>query len=184
MHRHRVLVGLLALLSTIAGLLVSTGSPAAADPPTDYLTLVNRDGREEVFTIGNGTAGSCALYHNWETRPGDRTSWNGWRSLGGCLQDPLDLNGSINPDGRLEVFAIGAGNYVYHIYQSPAAASGWSAWQQLNGGRLGRAPTVQSNWGSPIYLLGPGVPPDRNVYCTEQNPAAPSGWNNWHLCVG
>ena len=38
-----------------------------------------------------------------------------------------------NNDGRLEVFAFGVNDAVWHIWQDPAALNGWSNWDNLGG---------------------------------------------------
>lgn len=38
---------------------------------------------------------------------------------------------ALNGDGRLEVFARGSDQALWHIYQQPGTATGWSSWESL-----------------------------------------------------
>src|SRR6187402_3310391 len=53
-----------------------------------------------------------------------------WNSLGGVITtDPTVIR---NSDGRLEVFARGTDNALWHIWQT-APNDGWSDWSSLGG---------------------------------------------------
>jgi hypothetical protein len=62
--------------------------------------------------------------------------WSGWAELG---TPQVALTGqpvvARNKDERLEVFMLGADGAVWHIWQDPAAADGWSPrrWHSLQG---------------------------------------------------
>jgi hypothetical protein len=178
----RGLAAMLILIGSIAASLIAATPASANTNPTDYLRLRNLDGRYEEFTIGNGTPNSCALYHRWQQRPGDDSSWTGRQSLGGCLNHNLNLNGASNPDGRLEIFAIANSTYdLFHIWQAPSTSSGWSSWQTLKGGQLTYAPNIYILSGGLLSLLGPGT--DGYTWCIDQSPSSPGGWGNWRRCV-
>lgn len=172
---------ILVLMGSFSASLIAA-APASADPtPTSYLRLRNLDGRWEHFMIGNGTPGSCALYHKWQTRPGDDSSWSGWQSLGGCLDENLELNGDSNPDGRLEIFAIAKSSwYLFHIWQAPGTPGGWSSWQTLRGGQLLFAPDISILSGGLLRLSGTGI--DGGTWCISQSPSTPGGWGSWGRC--
>lgn len=87
---------------------------------------VNLDGRLEVFSIGD----DHNVWHRWEATVND-----GWNANWVSLSKPSGTNAKSisvgrNQDGRLEVFAPGADNVLYHIWQvSPGG--GWSTWQSM-----------------------------------------------------
>jgi hypothetical protein len=74
----------------------------------------NQDGRLEVFVIG----ADGALWHIWQTSPGG--TWGSWASLGAqsssvtVIGDPFVTE---NGDGRLEAFAIGSDDALWHTWQ-------------------------------------------------------------------
>jgi hypothetical protein len=57
--------------------------------------------------------------------------WSGWSSLGGTItSDPAV---AVNSDGRLEVFARGTDDALWHIWQTAPHAGPWSGWSSLGG---------------------------------------------------
>src|SRR5258708_38226931 len=63
-------------------------------------------------------------------RSAPNNGWSGWASLGGIITtEPIC---GRNPDGRLEVFARGTDNALWHIWQT-APNNGWSGWDTLGG---------------------------------------------------
>src|SRR5882757_2144646 len=54
-------------------------------------------------------------------------AWSGWESLGGTLISAPVVSSWAN--GRLDVFAIGTDNAVYHKWFD----GGWSGWESLGG---------------------------------------------------
>lgn len=87
----------------------------------------NQDGRLEVFTTENAHA---EMWHDWQTSPNG--NWNGW----GNLQSGFGFVGAAPAtaqiyDGRLEVFAVGRDNNIYHNF---VQTGGWSGWQKLQSG--------------------------------------------------
>ena len=63
----------------------------------------------------------------WQTAPNN--GWSGWESLGGWIDD---LSVAQNNDGRMEVFARGADQSLWHKWQT-TPNSGWSGWESLGG---------------------------------------------------
>jgi alpha/beta hydrolase fold len=55
--------------------------------------------------------------------------WGGWESLGGVLTSRPAIG--VNEDGRIEVFARGTDNHVWHVWQT-SPNGGWSGWQALD----------------------------------------------------
>ena len=91
----------------------------------------DRDGRLEVFLQGHPDT-------VWHIRqdPTAPDGWSGWTELGtpqvGLTGQPMVAR---NKDGRHEVFMLGADGAVWHIWQDPAVADGWSPprWHSLQG---------------------------------------------------
>jgi hypothetical protein len=75
---------------------------------------VNDDGRLEAFVIGS----DGALWHIWQLTPGG--AWGNWHSLGtpsssvNAIGDPFVAE---NDDGRLEAFAVGSDDKLWHTWQ-------------------------------------------------------------------
>jgi hypothetical protein len=65
----------------------------------------------------------------WQTAPNN--GWSGWSSLGGVIT--TEPSTGQNADGRLEVFARGSNNAVWHIWQSAPSSGPWSGWASLGG---------------------------------------------------
>jgi len=91
----------------------------------------NDDGRLEAFVWTVGVDAAQDLWHIWQTTTGG--SWGTWSSLG-HPPTGLILEGSPivvqNDDGRLEVFATGPDNALWHIWQVAPNGS-WSTWNSL-----------------------------------------------------
>ncbi|HYX48659.1 MAG TPA: hypothetical protein VE843_02885 [Ktedonobacteraceae bacterium] len=89
----------------------------------------NDDGRLEAFVCAMEV--DPALWHIWQTTTGE--TWSSWNSLSLPPTNVL-LEGSPtvveNDDGRLEVFATGADNALWHIWQLAPNGS-WSTWTSL-----------------------------------------------------
>ena len=56
--------------------------------------------------------------------------WSGWASLGGEITSSPVV--TSDADGRLEVFARGTDNALWHMWQT-APNNGWSSWASLGG---------------------------------------------------
>jgi hypothetical protein len=101
-------------------------------------------------------------------------SWSGWNSLGGGISGaPTAI---MNLDGRLEIFALGGGNAIYHNYQT-SPSGGWSGWTWM-GGSLQQAPAVVMNADGRLELFGWGT--DSALWHAWQQTAAnSSSWSGW-----
>ena len=92
----------------------------------------NDDGRLEAFARTGGVDG-LELWHIWQVAPNG--TWDNWASLG-SPSPGLTFEGSptiaVNDDGRLEIFATGLDNALWHIWQ--VAPNGpWDNWASLGG---------------------------------------------------
>jgi hypothetical protein len=150
-----------------------TGDPAVA---------LNSDGRLEVFARG----ADGGLWHNWQTAPPVSyiANWSGWEPLGGQItSDPAV---ALSCAGRLEVFALGTGNTLMHIWQTVPHGGPWSAWASLPGEVLTSAPTAiyDAIGGLEVFASGPNNVLQQISQRTDcpYNPYAPlppwSGWNS------
>ncbi len=120
---------------TAGGIVYQTTSPGGwfIVQPGDVLWLVNQNGSDEAFWIGNATGYSNPgqLWHSW--RRGDG-SWSGAYSLGGQIYD--GFCGMRNPDsGTLEIFVKAAGGDVNHKRQLWPAGD-WGGWENDIGGQI------------------------------------------------
>jgi len=92
-----------------------------------------------------------------------------WQNLGGWSKD---IEVAKNADGRLEVFAIGSDNQVYHIWQI-TPGGGWSGWAGIPGGIGYKEIDVGRNLDGQLEVFAVGV--DNFVYTSWQR----DGWNGW-----
>ncbi|MEP6749911.1 MAG: hypothetical protein ABJB86_19390 [Bacteroidota bacterium] len=84
-----------------------------------------------------------------------------------------------NKDGRLEVFALGGDNALYHIWEnSPGGA--WHAWGTLEGHDLHGpiATALNADGRAEVFVLGG----DGKIWSRSQNAA--SGWDPWFTIGG
>ena len=134
-HRHR-------RVGAAAAVMVAAPVTASADngPHAGTDTVTNRDGNQEQFTIGGDNG--CTVYHRWASSGGVIPS-GGWSSMGGCVFAGYGLDVGMNPNGRLEVFAIGTDHAVWHEWQTVAGSGPWSDWASL-GGYATSGPSVVS----------------------------------------
>ncbi|MDB6024956.1 MAG: putative peptidoglycan binding protein [Verrucomicrobiales bacterium] len=113
----------------------------------------NANGSLEPFTISGNT-----LYHSWFN--------NGWvapQSLGGAI---TDLSVGTWTDGRLEIFGVGTGGDMQHVFQLVANGStGWSAWSSLGGGGITRVSAGRNLDGRlELFVIGGGGTPYHNYW--------------------
>jgi hypothetical protein len=102
-----------------------------------FSTVVWRDGRSEVFALGQ----DGAIWHDyWDTAKGD---WSGWGSLGGSLS--TGAAGIVWLDGHGELFAADASGVAWHNYSGAAFPSGWSGWNKIDGVAIASRP-VPVRW--------------------------------------
>jgi len=139
----------------------------------------NADGRLEIFALDS----VGALWHTWQTSPGD--GWFHWFSSG-RPQVTLDwLDVIQNADGRLEVFALAEGRSLWHIWQT-APNGTWSPWTSFGNG----GPPGLSHIGAPhaaknadgrleVFLTAPtsGIP-DIVLWRISQVTSGGS-WGDW-----
>lgn len=141
------------------------GTPASDTALTErFIVGSNRDGRQEVFAIGN----DGNVWQIWQTAPnGD---WSDWGKLG---QPPVGIRpadritAGRNEDGRQELFVMGGDNALWHIWQV-APNAGWSHWASLGKPRDSfdgsepakerdlSEPVVQQNTDGHLEVFAPG----------------------------
>src|SRR5436190_10527327 len=102
----------------------------------------NEDGRIEVFVCGD----RGEIEHNWQREPNGEwvTTAGRWPSLQGLVAagDP-ELVVARNADGRLELFARGAGGDTHHVAQR-YPNGGFGAWHSV-GARSPGMPAVAAD---------------------------------------
>jgi hypothetical protein len=115
------------------------GDGRLTDGPTACL---DREGR--ICLFGRGLDGALYL----KRREGD--TWLAWESLGGVIKyAPAPV---LTFDGRLAVFAVGADDAIWHLYQD----GGWNAWSTLGGG-INAAPAAVVDGSGILWLFGRGL---------------------------
>jgi C1A family cysteine protease/acylphosphatase len=97
---------------------------------------------------------------------------SGWQSLGGGLTTE-PVTGS-NKDGRIEVFARGTNNALWHTWQT-AAGGAFSGWASL-GGVITSVPAVVANADGRLEVFARGT--DGALWHIWQT-AANGGWSGW-----
>jgi C1A family cysteine protease len=98
--------------------------------------------------------------------------WGGWGSLGGVITtEPV---AGRNQDGRLEVFARGTDNALWHIWQT-SPGGGWSGWGSL-GGVITSVPAVSRNRDGRLEAFARGT--DNALWHIWQT-APNNGWSGW-----
>jgi hypothetical protein len=75
-------------------------------------------------------------------------TWNAWSSLGGDLTS--DIAVAANEDFRLEVFARGIDNALWHNSQLSAGGPAWSGWTSLGERKVA---TLNENFQPPVNVL-------------------------------
>ncbi|KAK0703712.1 hypothetical protein B0T26DRAFT_732354 [Lasiosphaeria miniovina] len=101
----------------------SHGSPSGVVLGGSPIVGRNVDGRLQVFVRGN----EGNLWSVPQSSPGG--GWGGWISLGHPQAVGITDSASVaaNADGRLEIFAQGVDQNLYHIWQTTPGGS-WSGW--------------------------------------------------------
>ena len=97
---------------------------------------------------------------------------SGWQPLGGKLTTEPVLGS--NKDGRLEAFARGTDNALWHCWQTSAGGS-WSGWASL-GGVITSTPAVVANADGRLEVFARGT--DGALWHLWQT-APNSGWAGW-----
>jgi hypothetical protein len=136
----------------------------------------NADGRLELFAIGADknlfTYTDNALLHKWENYWSDSLLWSDWDNLGGYVRQ---ISVASNSDGRLEVFAIGYGYDLWHIWQV-APNSGWSSWDGLGGYEW--QISVANNTDGRLEVFAIGGQFDL-YHLWETRPGVSDDWSGW-----
>lgn len=96
--------------------------------------------------------------------------WSGWESLGGVLTSAPSASSWQN--NRLDVFARGTDNALYHIWWDGRA---WSNWEDL-GGTLTSAPTVSSRRPNHLEVFARGT--GDQLFRREWNGSRWTPWEN------
>jgi hypothetical protein len=132
---------------------------------TDQFTVGrNADGRQELFGVGS----DGEIWQTWQTAPNG--GWSHWQKLG---KPPVGvrrtdrLSVGFNEDGRQELFAMGADDSLWHVWQVGPNV-GWSHWESLGKPRdkfdspeppkdrdLSQ-PTVRANADGHLEVFSPG----------------------------
>ena len=108
------------------------GRPSDNIVPSDVWVGHNADGRIDVFaTCYDYSIGRYSLWHKWQITPSN--AWTGWDKIGNLNE--LDGGyGSVAVgqwgNGRLEIFALGRNNEIWHTYQT-APNKSWASWREL-----------------------------------------------------
>jgi hypothetical protein len=183
----------LAVLCTVtaAGLgILGTAAPAhAATSPctawsplggviaSDPVVVSNADGRLEVFIIGTDRA----LWHMAQTvrNTCDPAAWTGWSSLGGVFTS--DPAAAVNSDGRLEVFARGSDNALWHRSQASPGSGTWGGWSSL-GGVFTSDPAAAVNSDGRLETFARGS--DNAIWHRSQVSPGSGTWTNWSSLGG
>jgi hypothetical protein len=135
---------------------------------------VNRDGRLEIsVTASNGN-----VYHSWEGNPS--SPFGNFYSLGrpqvgDFVSDP---SSGLNPDGRVEDFAVDGTGTVWHAWQF-APGSGWTQFYSISappGGAKGVI-AVATNTDGRLEIFARGS--DGKVWHNWQG-VPNGGWGNWY----
>ena len=105
-------------------------------------------------------------------RPAKTIAWGD--SLGGIItSDPAVV---VNSDGRLEVFARGTDNALWHIWQTAPHAGPWSAWASL-GGIITSDPATFVNSDGRIEVFARGT--DNALWHIWQTAPHTGPWSAW-----
>lgn len=105
--------------------------------------------------------------------------WGGWESLGGVLTSRPAIG--VNEDGRIEVFARGTDNHVWHVWQT-SPNGGWSGWRALDQGVsrddvFGESIAVGANYDGRLEVFAQLA---RKKWIAHVWQVAPnSGWGSW-----
>ena len=146
---------------------------------------LNADNSVEVMATGKAGPGARAIWHGRQSG----RDWTGWAPLGGPDGGALGCApaAACNPDGRLEVAAIGNDLAVWHAWERQAGGD-WTGWQSLGqpGGQAVVSGTVSARPPAPAPALAANfngsleifvVRTDQSVWHRWQRHAG--GWSDW-----
>lgn len=139
------------------------------------LALATVEDNPAAFAAGPGEVTAFARGDNgrlhqrlWQPTT---NAWTEWIDLGG-MQMESGPSVDRRADGTTDLFALGAGNRVYHRYYT--AGSRWSNWAPLSGGCLASAPASAPRSGtSYIDVLARGC--DNQLQINTYT----SSWSGW-----
>jgi F5/8 type C domain len=135
-------------------------------------------------STGGSNSGSeflGSVYHKWQSSTGSST-WSAWNGLGGAT--PSTPTVTSNTDGRLEVFAVGSQNALYHKWQtSSGSGSIWSGWSTLGGAAVSDAnPAIIANSDGRLEVFLVGAQDE--LYHKWQTSPGSSIWSQWFSLEG
>jgi len=143
----------------------------------------------EIAVFGSSSSGEDSLlpidnpgpmYHKWQNTAGTTTSWSSYQSLDGTLKSNPAV--AMNTDGRLETFAVGGNNQLYHRWQNSPGSSSWSSWTSLEG-TLKSNPAVAMNADGRLQVFAVGS--DNALWHRWQISAGSSNsWSAWSSLGG
>lgn len=134
----------------------------------------------ELFARGR----DGALWHRWQNDPnvGSAQQWSPWSSLGGVIINDPTL--ALNHDERIEVFAVGSDNRVYHIWQRWFDAFGapWSGWEPIGSRRFTGRVAAERDGSGRLWAYARSRD-DASVWrCCQTSPSGP--WTDWQPTNG
>ena len=124
------------------------------------------------------------FFNMWQTSPGSSNSWTSLQSLSGAIRSNTDPAVTVNSDGRLEAFVIGADNRLYHKWQNIAGSTtSWSQYASLGGNiALNTSPAVilNSDNGLEAFVIGG----DKALHHRWQTSPGSSAWSAYESLGG
>jgi len=142
--------------------------------------VTNNWNKLEIFARGRDNS----IWHRWQNDPNVREAsrWSSWSSLGsaaGGMQ--TDPTAALNWDKRIEVFAVGGDNQVYHNFQRyfDAFGSPWSGWLSLPGRSFKGLVTAETDADGRLHVVARAL--DDTVWVNYQLTRSGdwSGWQNF-----
>lgn len=183
--------GALALnAAAVAGRYGINWAPEFTGTPPQLKTVTsaqNSDGRVEVFALDR----IGQIWHTWQIRPGDDTSWSPWANMSGNL---TSISVTRNHDGTLQLFGTGTdgvtytrnqilgGDFVIAQSNPVPAVNTWTDWKWMADGWTSQDVAV-TNLAGRIELFGIGT--DHTIWHREQNlwnasdPTVAGNWSSW-----
>ncbi|HEX6478627.1 MAG TPA: hypothetical protein VF043_07270, partial [Ktedonobacteraceae bacterium] len=153
----------------------SHGSPPGVHIDGSPILAPNADGRLQLFV----SSADGSLWSIVQTAPS--STWSNWASLGKPVSTTLTDSAVVasNADGRLEVFAQGADQALWHIWQTTPNGQ-WSDWfsqgQPPNSGGIQGSLCLAPGQDGRLELFAIGN--DGALWHIWQT-AVNNGWSNW-----
>lgn len=104
---------------------------------------------------------------------------SGLPSLGGTILGSPTIR--RNADGRLEIFAVGTDNRIWHIWQT-SHSNGWSGWDHLGDLQVTGRPSIILTHNNRIELFVRGR--DRAIWHIWQTAPSSNEWSGWDSLGG